>query len=292
MAELTIIPYSSMAPPCMKSSRPKFQPRVGGRILTGRIEKQKGHVNRQSTLAMHTFSAVLTIRTKNDATNNAPTDQARQDTVDTVMTDQVNEESLVTDTPSVTEAPVPHPPEETRKPFKLHEAIPKAGLRFPGEGEGRKRSILGRWTSENRVAQALHADMIVIHKRHTQGVISPIFHQAAEMLEGGYMSGLARHEDITADEARDIWKRFPGKLWVDSVRKWPRKLSQRQFIQFFSALAEARWAEIIQPKMDAQEPGILIRYISLFLDVADRAGFPWANGGDVFNDEDDDDYDE
>jgi len=309
VAELTIVHYRGMAPAHFKSSKPKFQPRAGTKVLAGKIEKK---ASKQSNLTVHTFTTVLTIRTRNDATNNAPTnhamqdtvdaaltdhamqdtvdnalaDHAMQDTVDTALTDQVNEESLVTNPPSVTEAPV-LVTEEMNKPFKLDEAIPKAGLRFLGEWDGRKRSIMGRWTSENEVAAALHADMAIIHKRHAQGVISPIFHQAAKMLEDGYMWGLARHEDITEEEARDNWKRFLGRLWADSVRKWPGRLSQKRFSHFFSALAEARWAGIHQPNIDARQPGLLVQHISLFLDAADRAGFPWAIGGNVFNDDDD-----
>ncbi|KAH8771137.1 hypothetical protein F5883DRAFT_551872 [Diaporthe sp. PMI_573] len=259
-----------MAPAHFKSSKPKFQPRAGTKVLAGRIEKK---ASKQSNLTVHTFATVLTIRTRNDATNDAPTDHAMQDTVDTALTGQVNEESLVTNPPSATEAPV-LATKEMNKPFKLDEAIPKAGLRFLGEWDGRKRSIMGRWTSENEVAKALHADMAIIHKRHAQGVISPIFHQAAKMLEDGYMWGLARHEDITEEEARDNWKRFLGRLWADSVRKWPGRLSQKRFAHFFSALAEARWAGIHQPKIDAREPGLLVQHISLFLDAADRAVSP------------------
>jgi hypothetical protein len=206
VAELTIVHYRGMAPAHFKSSKPKFQPRAGTKVLAGKIEKK---ASKQSNLTVHTFATVLTIRTRNDATNDAPTDHAMQDTVDNAVTDhamqdtvdtaltgQVNEESLVTNPPSATEAPV-LVTKEMNKPFKLDEAIPKAGLRFLGEWDGRKRSIMGRWTSENEVAKALHADMAIIHKRHAQGVISPIFHQAAKMLEDGYMWGLARHEDIT-----------------------------------------------------------------------------------------------
>lgn len=266
-----------MAPPHLKASKPKFQPRAGSKVLVGRIEKQL------AKMTLHTSSTVLTIRPKNPSTS-GPGDQVKQDPLKTALTDRVNEESLVTNPPSATPAPDFLPP-QTDTPFKLCEAIPKAGFRFSGEERGR-RSILGRSNAENRVAIALHADMAVIHKRHAQGVISPIFHQAAEMVRDGYIWELARREDTTAEEARDIWKRFLARLWVSSVKKWPRRLSRNRFSHFFSALAEARWACIHQPKSDGKEPGLLVQHISLFLEAAEEAGFPWAHGGDVFSEDD------
>lgn len=264
-----------MAPYQMKAtSKPNFQPLAGKKVLAGRIEKQEKKRSQQIKKTTYALHSVLTYRPKKDAFN-------------TALADQVKQESLATNPSSETQATV-CPPEEEDDLFNLQDAIPKVGLRFPGEKKG-KRPILGGWGAENRVVEALHADMKVIHKRHAQGVISPIFHQAAEMLDEGYIWGLARREDITAEEGSDIWKRFLGKLWVDSNKKWARKLSQHQFTKFFSALAEARWAEIHQPKNDGEEHGLLVRHISMFLDAAERAGFPWANGGDVFSDGDDDD---
>lgn len=279
VAELTIVYEGRMAPPHLKASKPKFQPRAGSKVLVGRIEKQL------AKMTLNTHSTILTIRPKNPSTN-GPGDQVKQDPLEDALTDRVNELSLVTNPPIANPAPVFLPP-QTDRPFKLSDAIPKSGLRFPSEQKG-KRSILGRFKSDNRVAQALHADMGIIHKRHAQGVISPIFHQAAEMVRNGYMWGLASRKDATAEEAKDMWKRFLGRLWVDSVKKWPRRLSQQQFAHFFSTLAEARWAEIHQPKSDSRfrEPGLLVQHISLFLEAAEEDGFPWANGGDVFSDSD------
>lgn len=257
-----------MAPYQMKAtSKPNFEPLGGGKVLTGRVEKQGK--------AMRASHSVLASRPKNDSSI-------------TALTDRVKHMSLVTDPPSETEPPSDLPMEGENSPFNLHDAIPKSGLRFPGEKKG-KRSILGNWTAENRVAEALYADMPVIHKRHAQGVISPIFHQAAAMLDDGYIWGLVRFEDTTQEEGSDIWKRFLGKLWVDSTKKWPRKLSQPQFTKFFSALAEARWTELYQPKSGGRDHGLLVQNISLFLEAAERTGFPWANGGDVFSDDEEDD---
>lgn len=244
------------------SSKAKSQPEAGTKVLSGRIEK------REKTISASNI--VLALRPKNEAFN-------------TALNDRVNQESLVTNTATLSE--------DENSPFNLQEAIPKSGLRFPGEMKG-KRPILGKWKAENRVVEALYTDMTIIHKRHAQGVISPVFYQAAEMIEDGYLWGLARHEDITQEEASDIWKRFLAKLWVDSKKKWPRRLSQHQFAKFFSALAEARWTEIHQPKTDGEKPGLLVHHISMFLEAAENAGFPWANGGDVFSDSDDDEDDE
>lgn len=52
------------------------------------------------------------------------------------------------------------------------------------------------------------------------------------------------------------------------------RLSQLQFAKFFSALAEARWAGIHQPKTGENEPGLLAHNISMFLETAERVGFP------------------
>lgn len=129
--------------------------------------------------------------------------------------------------------------------------------------------------------------MQVIHKRNVQGAISPAFHQAAELLDSGYIQGLAIHEDVTGEECRGLWRRFIGKLWVDSAMKWPRELSQTHFSRFMCVLAEARWTEIHIPKTDGREPGLLARHISMFLEAAERVGFPWAGVGDIFCSEDD-----
>lgn len=269
-----------MAPYQMKAtSQPKFKPLARRRTLAGRIEKSGAQQVKKSLALLRTF----TFRPKKDSSENTPTDQVKQDSFEKALADRVNEESLVTN-PQAASANTVFPAENNDRPFRLRDAIPRAGLRFPGEKKG-NRPIIGKWKAENRVARALHADMGIIHKRHAQGVISPVFHQAAEMIEGGYLQGLARHEDITEEEGSDIWKRFLGKLWVDSVKKWPHRLSQHQFTKFFSALAEARWAEIHQPKNDGEPHGLLVRHISMFLEAADRAGFPWANGGDVFSDD-------
>jgi hypothetical protein len=193
---------------------------------------------------MQTFSAVLSIRPKNDGNNNAATDQEMQDTegvaptdqvnggtVDPTLTNQANEESHVTEPPNVTEAPVLLQ-QETDKHFKLTEAIPSAGFRFPAEYKG-KSTIQGRFKYDNRVARALHADMKIIHKRHVQAVISPVFHQAADLVKSGYMWQMARREDVTQEEGRDLWERFLGKLRVHiHCRKWPLKLSEAQFSHF------------------------------------------------------------
>lgn len=246
------------------NSKANSQQNAGTKILSGRIEKQE----------KHSLNSVLTFRPKNEAFNSA-------------LSDRVNQESLVNKPQSATQTVDGLPHDEEGSNFNLQDAIPKCGLRFPDEKKG-KRPILGRWEAENRVVQALHADMEIIHKQYAQNVISPVFHQAAEMIEDGYLWGLVRHEEITQEEASDIWKRFLAKLWVDSNKKWPHKLSQHQFAKFFSALAEARWTEIHQPKTDGEKRGLLVHHISMFLEAAERAGFPWANGGDVFSDSDDD----
>lgn len=277
MAELTIVHSSRMTPPHLKASKPSFQPRAGSKVLVGRIEKQL------SKMTLNTYSTALTIRPKNPSTN-GPADQMKQDSLKDALIDRVNEQSLVTNPASTTQAPI-LVPTQTDTPFHLYDAIPKAGLRFRGEEKGR-HSILGRSNADSRVAKALHADMTIIHKRHAQGVISPVFHQAAEMIKSGDIWELARREDATAEEARDIWERFLVRLRADSVKKWPRKLSRKKFSHFFSALAEARWAGIHQPKVDRREPGLLVQHISLFLEAAEEAGFPWAHGGDVFSDDD------
>lgn len=248
-----------MAPSQKKANS---QPEAGTKVLSGRIEKQ------EKTISAST--SVLALRPKNEAFN-------------TALNDRVNQESLVTNTTTL--------PEDEDSNFNLQDAIPKCGFRFPDEKKG-KRPILGRWEAENRVVQALHADMEIIHKNYAQGVISPVFYQAAQMIEGGYLGGLVRHEEITDEESSTIWKRFLAKLWVDSQKKWPRRLSQLQFAKFFSALAEARWAGIHLPKTGESEPGLLAQNISKFLETAESFGFPWANGGDIFSDEDDEDDEE
>lgn len=266
-----------MAPYQMKAtSKPKFQPLGGGKVLTGRVEKQGK--------AMRASHSVLASRPKNDSSITALADRVEQISLVADPSSEI-ESPRTSEASNTAEAVDDLPMEGENSPFNLQDAIPKSGLRFPGEEKG-KRLILGRWQAENRVAEALYADMPVIHKRHAQGVISPIFHQATEMLDQGYMGGLARHEDITQEEGSEMWKRFLGKLWVDSNKKWPHKLSQPQFTKFFSALAEARWTDIYQPKPGGRDPGLLVQHISLFLDAAERAGFPWANGGEVFSDED------
>lgn len=268
-----------MAPYQMKAtSKPKFQPLAGKKVLAGRIEKQEKHGTQKAKKTTYALHSVLTFRPKKEAFN-------------TALADQVKQESVIADPPSAIETAESLPEEEVDSPFNLQDAIPKSGLRFPGEKKG-KRSILGRWKAENRVVEALHADMEIINKRHAQGIISPIFYQAAGMLDKGYIWGLVRYEDTTQEEGSDIWKRFLGKLWADSIKKWPHKLSQAQFTKFFSALAEARWAEIHQPKNDGEDPGLLVQNISLFLEAAERSGFPWANGGDIFSDDDEFDDDE
>ncbi|KAK7716918.1 hypothetical protein SLS64_002472 [Diaporthe eres] len=273
-----------MAPYQMKAtSKAKFQPLARRRTLAGRIEKQEKPSGQQVKKKPLAFLRTLTFRPKKDSSENAPTNQVKQDSFTKALADRIDEESLVTN-PQAPTANTVCPAENKDRPFKLREAIPRSGFRFPGEKKSR-RPVLGRWKAENTVARALHADMGIIHKRHAQGVISPVFHQAAEMIEGGYLQGLARHEDITEEEGSDIWKRFLGKLWVDSVKKWPHRLSQHQFANFFSALTEARWAEIQQPKNDGEAPGLLVRHISMFLEAAERAGFPWAKGGDTFSDD-------
>lgn len=96
----------------------------------------------------------------------------------------MKQQSRVTDPPSGPQTTVSQPEDEEDYPFNLQDAIPKAGLRLPGEKNG-KRPIPGRWGAENRVVEALHADMNIIHKLHAQSVVSPIFHHAAKMIEDG-----------------------------------------------------------------------------------------------------------
>lgn len=269
-----------MAPYQMKAtSKAKFQPRARRRTLAGRIEKQEKAGPQQVKKKSLAFLRTLAFHPKKDSSENVPTDQVKQDSFKKALADRVNEEALVSNTQTPT-ADTACPAENEDHPFKLRDGIPKAGLRFAGEWKG-KRTILGNWKKEDKVAQALCADMKVIHKRNVQGVISPVFHQAAEMLDNGYMWGLAMREDITEEETRGFWERFLGKLWVDSAMKWPRKLSQAQFSRFICVLAEARWSEIHVPKTHGREPGLLIRHISLFLEAAERAGFPWAGAGEI-----------
>ncbi|KAI7779811.1 hypothetical protein LA080_000309 [Diaporthe eres] len=255
-----------MAPYQMKAtSKAKFQPRARRRTLAGRIEKQEKAGAQQVKKKSLAFLRTLAFHPKKDSSENVPTDQVKQDSFKKALADRVNEEALVSNTQTPT-ADTACPAENEDHPFKLRDG---------------KRTILGSWKKEDKVAQALCADMKVIHKRNVQGVISPVFHQAAEMLDNGYMWGLAMREDITEEETRGFWERFLGKLWVDSAMKWPRKLSQAQFSRFICVLAEARWSEIHVPKTHGREPGLLIRHISLFLEAAERAGFPWAGAGEI-----------
>lgn len=260
------------------SSKAKSQPEAGKKVLSGRIEKQEKRGTQQFKQTTNSFNSVLAFRPKNEAFN-------------TALTDRVNQESLITNPQSIAQTADRMPHDEENSSFNLQDAIPKCGFRFPDEKKG-KRPILGRWEAENRVVQALYADMEIIHKNYAQSVISPVFYQAAQMIEDGYLWGLVRHEEITDEESSTIWKRFLAKLWVDSSKKWPRRLSQLQFAKFFSALAEARWAGIHLPKTGESEPGLLAQNISMFLETAERVGFPWANGGDIFSDEDDEDDEE
>lgn len=259
-----------MAPYQVKGdSKPTDQPLAGDKVLTGRVEKQQN-----GSQPPNAFLGALTFRPKNQ-------------TVTAALTDQINQESLITKPPSTTQT-ITRLPESEDSRFSLQDAIPKSGLRFPGEQKG-KRPILGKWKVENMVAEALCADMNIVHKRHAQSIISPIFHQAAELIiKDRYLGGLVRHEDVTDEEGRHIWKLFMAKLWVVSNRKWPHRLSQNHFIKFFSALAEARWMCIHQPKPDQRDLGLLVQSITRFLDAADEAGLPWSKGGDAFSDDDDD----
>lgn len=260
-----------MAPYQVKGDcKPTGQHLAGDKVLTGRVEKQQNGSQPPNALL-----GALTFRPKNQ-------------TVTAALTDQINQESLIANPPSTTQTVTGLPEHEEDSRFSLQEAIPKAGLRFPGEQKG-KRPILGKWKVENMVAEALCADMNIVHKRHAQSVISPIFHQAAELIiKDRYLGGLVRHEDITDEEGRGIWKRFLAKLRTVSNRKWPQRLSQNHFIKFFSALAEARWMGIHQPKPDQREAGLLVQSITRFLDAAQEAGIPWSKGGDAFSDDDDD----
>lgn len=260
-----------MAPYQVKGgSKPTSQYLAGDKVLTGRVEKQQN-----GSQPPNAFLSALTFRPKNQA-------------VTAALADQINQDSLITNPPSTAQTVTGLPKSEEDSRFSLQEAIPKSGLRFPGEQKG-KRPILGKWKVENMVAEALCADMNIVHKRHAQSVISPIFHQAAELIiKERYLGGLVRHEDITNEEGRHIWKLFLAKLRTVSNRKWPHRLSENHFIKFFSALAEARWMGIYQPKPDQREAGLLVQSITRFLDAAHEAGIPWSKGGDAFSDDDDD----
>ncbi|KAG6368660.1 hypothetical protein INS49_002873 [Diaporthe citri] len=243
-----------MAPYQMSvTSQAKFKPLARRRTLAGRIEKQEKPGAQQVKKKPLAFLKTLAFRPKKDPSENAPTDQVKQDSFKKALADRVDEESLVTNTQTPAAANTVCLAENKDRPFRLHDAIPRSGLRFPGEKEG-NRPIIGKWKAENK------------------GVVSPVFHQAAEMIEGGYLQGLTRHEDITEEGGSDIWKRFLGKLWVDSIKKWA---------------AQVVPAPVHQPKNDGEPPGLLVRHISMFLEAAERAGSPWAKGGDVFSDDDD-----
>lgn len=279
-----------MAPYQMKvASKPKFQPVAGRTTLSGRITKQDRYASQKS----HSFLSALTFRPKQDSlvvqtqienqANEFPTQDA--DSVNGALTFPVEQNPTLANFSFAAQAT--NFLLEKKCPFKLCEAILKAGLRFPGETKG-KRSILGKLENENKVAWAPCVDMDHIDdvddidKNLVQKVVSPVFCKAAEMIENGYLWGLARREDITRGEGRRIWKRFLAKLWVESPMKWPQRLTQKQFSQFVSSLAEAHWAWTLQPRTDGREHGLLAKQISLFLQAADEADFPWANGGDVF----------
>ncbi|KAJ0122300.1 hypothetical protein J7T55_002813 [Diaporthe amygdali] len=273
------------------ASKPKFQPVAGRTTLSGRITKQDRYASQKS----HSFLSALTFRPKQDSpvvqtqianqANECPSQNA--DSPNNTLPSPVKQVSPIVDLSVAMQAINLLSETKKKYPFKLRKAIPKAGFRFPGETKG-KRSILGRWENENKVAWALCADMNHIDdmenidKNVVQKVVSPVFYKAAEMIENGYLWGLTRREDITRGEGRRIWKRFLAKLWVESPMKWPQRLTQKQFSQFVSSLAEAHWAWILQPRTDGREHGLLAKQISLFLQAADEADFPWANGGDVF----------
>lgn len=353
--ELTIFHHSNMAPPHMiRASKPAFQPRVGGKPVASRVEKNKCHAK---TAKLDFFANALTFRPKeaaptdippnpmmqdspepaptdpvseepliaNPVNQNAPetaltarvieesvatdevnqdphqtpltdgmnnlsliTDVVMQNSPETTLVDQVSEQSPTTDATSATqtaddeEEPLPVLVE---KRFNLQDAIPKNGLQFRWEIKG-KRAILGRWKAENAVAKALYSDMDIIHKAKAQGVISPVIHQATKMIECGTLHEIsARIGNGTDAEGDQVWNLFLGRLWANSCKKWPRRLSRKQFINFFSTLVEARWTEIVCPKLACGEkPGLLVQHLSLFLDAANAQEFSWANGGDILND--------
>lgn len=130
-----------MAPYQMKAnSKPKFKPLARRRTIAGRIEKQEKNGIQNSKNKTLEFLRTLSVRTKKDCPN-APASQVKQEPLKPALSDRVNEESLVTNPPTPT-VNAACPPQNNKRLFKLRKAIPKAGLRFPGEWEG-KRSILG-----------------------------------------------------------------------------------------------------------------------------------------------------
>ncbi|KAG8159856.1 hypothetical protein KVR01_010493 [Diaporthe batatas] len=218
-------------------------------------------------------------------TEPAPTEPAP---IEPASTDSVMGNPPVASATSATHAAGDENEEEDEhvdKPFKLGDGIPKAGFQFRKEGP-RGRSILGRFETENIVVEALYPDMDIIHKSKAQGVISPVFHEAANMVEDGIIEEhLVRIGKLVPGHSRRIWRWFFGRLWVDSKSKWPRRLSQQQFIHFVSCLAEARWREENSPKNpNGEKPGLLAQNVSLFLNVAEEKGFAWSNGGEAFGD--------
>lgn len=179
-------------------------------------------------------------------------------------------------------------------PFKLKSAIPKVDMRFPDDKD-HKYKILGRQHRDAEVVWALCADMEERDKNLVQNLVSPVFHKAAMMIEGGALRALVGNRDVKKVDGAMIWARFLAQLQSESPKKWPGRLSIERFSQFISALAEARWWEIHQPKNDGRKHGLLVQHISMFLAAAEDARFPWAHGGHVFynvdEDEEDHDYD-
>lgn len=297
-AKLTIFHYTSMAPPHVTVSKAAFRSKTGGKPLVGRINKNQV----RAKMFTPTFAHCPSVYPKPSATDD-PVDQVmvdapetaiadvnkvpgvenqnKQHPIEAALTNLINVESLITNLTRLNLTTELSP--LTRKyPFKLTEAIPKAGFRFQSQGKG-KRSIMGNWKSEGRVSRALCADMGTVDKDHAEKLIIPVFNQAYAMMCEGYMAALRppvglegeetglqdleetelgefdetaleeleentrEKRELTLEELEGMWKRFMGKLWVDSRMKWAQKLTQKQFSKFIGTLADARWQSVYGP---------------------------------------------
>ncbi|KAJ4409757.1 hypothetical protein N0V82_009388 [Gnomoniopsis sp. IMI 355080] len=125
--------------------------------------------------------------------------------------------------------------------FRLMKALPKHGLRFSDKAF-KLQVFLGRSWKDLKVVRAMYTDMPrgqKPHKRYVQPLLVATYQEATKMVREGCLVPIDSVD--AAETTYHTWREFFKKLVCRVQLNWPTELALRLFIQFFSALVDARF---------------------------------------------------
>lgn len=233
-----------------KQAKPRFKPRARRSNLNGVSKtKQNGHICLKGLEAL----SLDDIGTK-IASHSVGADDANKTALKPTTAPKKNEDLRI-DASDAMDLDVGNPtalkrvaedkddrtsPKSGHSGFRLMKALPKLGLHFYDKGL-KLQVFLGRSWKDLKVVHAMYTDMPrgeKPHKRYVQPLLVATFQEATKMVREGCLVPI--DDGDAAETTYHMWREFFKKLVCRVQHNWPTELALRLFIQFFSALVDAR----------------------------------------------------